>query len=51
MQVYSERACRHDRIIVNKSGIVEELATFHDKYRNASNKFGKRLYKYLETKR
>ena len=28
--VHSERACRHDKIIVNKSGIVEELATLHD---------------------
>ena len=28
--LHSERACRHDKIIVNKSGIVEELATLHD---------------------
>ena len=28
--LHSERACTHDKIIVNKSGIVEELATLHD---------------------
>ena len=28
--LHSERACRHDKIIANKSGIVEELATLHD---------------------